>query len=109
MDLQQRAVKQSCPKACKSGDGSDAHFSQEYMDVVVGEVQQALAGRNIAAQQADVLLSSSVSARHLSCEAANAAHSSGMNAAAVCLFTESRCMTQCIYNMVGIDSGTAHN
>ena len=59
MDLQLRATKQSrqaAGKACRSS--ADAHFSREYMDVVVGEVQQALrkADMDVAAQQAQALM-----------------------------------------------------
>ncbi len=64
MDLQLRATKQSrqaAGKACRKErqpDSADAHFSREYMDVVVGEVQQALrkADMDVAAQQAQALM-----------------------------------------------------
>lgn len=66
MDLQLCARRQTSPSAstCCSADASSVHFSRKYMDVMVGEVQQALKdeGRDEAAQQAKALLSSSVSA-----------------------------------------------
>ena len=64
IDLQLRAAKQSpqaAGKVCRKGcqpDAADAHFSQEYMDVVVGEVQEVLrkADMDVAAQQAQALM-----------------------------------------------------
>ncbi len=64
IDLQLRATKQSpqaMGKVCRKErqpDAADAHFSQEYMDVVVGEVQQVLrkADMDVAAQQAQALM-----------------------------------------------------
>ena len=64
IDLQLRATKQSpeaAGKVCRKErqpDAADAHFSREYMDVVVGEVQQVLreANMDVAAQQAQALM-----------------------------------------------------
>ena len=64
IDLQLRATKQSAQAAAKvcrkerQPDAADAHFSRQYMDVVVGEVQQTLrkADMDVAAQQAQVLM-----------------------------------------------------
>lgn len=64
IDLQLRATKQSpqaVGKVCRKErqpDAADAHFSREYMDVVVGEVQQVLrkADMDAAAQQAQALM-----------------------------------------------------
>ncbi|KAL0021424.1 hypothetical protein WJX79_005613 [Trebouxia sp. C0005] len=67
IDLQLRAAKQS-PQAVgrvykkeRQTDAADAHFSREYMDVVVGEVQQVLrkADMDVAAQQAQALMQGS--------------------------------------------------
>jgi len=64
IDLQLRAIKQSpqaVGKVCRKerqSDAADAHFSREYMAVMVGEVQQVLrkADMDVAAQQAQALM-----------------------------------------------------
>ena len=66
MDLQLRALKEATPAVGKprgrQGEGVGAHFSSDYMAVVVGEVRRALAKAqmDVAAQQADALLESEV-------------------------------------------------
>ncbi|KAL0053317.1 hypothetical protein WJX82_004176 [Trebouxia sp. C0006] len=85
MDLQLRATKQSrqaAGKACRKErqpDSADAHFSREYMDVVVGEVQQALrkADMDVAAQQAQALMHGSACLALTSSDAAASASSCG--------------------------------
>ncbi|DBA78805.1 hypothetical protein WJX77_001831 [Trebouxia sp. C0004] len=80
IDLQLRANKQSpqavgkfCRKECQP-DAADAHFSQEYMDVVVGEVQQVLrkADMDVAAQQAQALMHGSTCLTWTGSDAASA-------------------------------------
>ena len=70
IDLQLRAVKQASPasgrpsKKRRHTDAGSAHFSPEYMAVVVAEVQQALRNANMdeAAQQARAVLAGTTSA-----------------------------------------------
>lgn len=87
IDLQLRAAKQS-PQAVgrvykkeRQTDAADAHFSREYMDVVVGEVQQVLrkADMDVAAQQAQALMQGSA------LTGSDAATSRPLQAKTVCL------------------------
>ncbi len=90
MDLQLRAIKQSpqaAGKVCRKErqpDAADAHFSREYMDVVVGEVQQVLrkADMDVAAQQAQALMHGTAC---LALTGSDAAASKPPHAKTVCL------------------------